>query len=241
MNKATITVLSAAVLVGGCVAPPGAPSPSGTSTPSRATAAATLPAAAFSPETLQGPIVLRSSNMNLVVQDPVATMEELERLVEEAGGFVSSASSWSSGDGGYSSLSARVPLHSLTGIRQAARGLALQVQSDSSYSQDVTSEYARLVERLRQLKQAEREIRAILAVANDPERVSSFQLVFDLLRQETDNITSQVTSYNDQATLATFDVSLTSMPATPYYFVPTPTPTAYFPWGAATATPSAVY
>jgi len=227
MNKLTIFVYAAAVLAGGCVAPPGAPQPSATSSPSRATATATLPPATSSgPATLHGPIVLRSSNMSLVVQDPVATMGELESLIEEVGGVVGSASSWSSGDGGYSSLSARVPLDSLTGIRQAARGLALQVQSDSTYSQDVTSEYERLVERLRQLDQAEREIRTLLAVANDPERVSSFQLVLDLLRQESDNIAIQVSSYNDRATLATFDISLTSMPATPYYLGPTPTPIA---------------
>ena len=228
MNRLAIPFFAVALFIGGCVAPRGATQPTATNSPARPTATPTLPVASSGPATLYGPIVLRSSNMSLVVQDPAGAMGELENLIEEAGGVVGSASSWSSGDGGYSSLSARVPLDSLTGIRQAARGLALQVQSDSTYSQDVTSEYGRLVARLRQLEQAEREIRALLAVANDTEKVASFQLVLDLLRQETDNIVSQVTSYNDRATLASFDISLTSMPATPYFpYYPGPTPTPF--------------
>jgi len=165
MNKVSLSLLAASVLFGGCVAP-GALAPASTAT--------------VGPSSLHRGMVIRSSTMDLLVEDPVGAMGELERLIHNAGGFVS----WSSAESGYINLNAVVPSDSLTDIRLAALAMAGEVLSDSSYNEDVTKEYEELVGRLSQLEQAEKEIQTILASTTEPQRISSLQVVLDLLSQE---------------------------------------------------------
>jgi len=203
MNKAILSLLTASVLAGSCATPPAAPP--------------TSPGDMGSgPAALEGPIVMRSSNLSLIVQDPAQVIGELERRIEEAGGYVASASSSSSPEGGYANVSARVPLEALTGLRLAAREMALQIEYDSTYSQDVTIEYAGLVERQRQLERAEQDIWSVLAETTDAQRIAAFQLLLDLVRQEAQNVESQLRYYTDSAGLATLDISLRATSATPY-------------------------
>ena len=241
MNKAILSLLTASVLFSGCATPPAPASPTASLTQSALRPG--LPSGNPSgPTVLEGPIVLRSSNLSLIVQDPAATIGEMERRIEEAGGYVSSASTSSSSDGGYANLSARVPLESLTGLRLAVREMALQIEYDSTYSQDVTVEYAGLVERQRQLERAEQDIWSVLAKTTEAQSRAAFQLLLDLVRQESQNVESQLMYYNDSAGLAALDISLRSTAATPYMQTeepplagsPTPTP-------APIATPTGVY
>jgi hypothetical protein len=176
--------------------------------------------------------------MDLLVEDPVEAMGELERLIDETGGVVS----WSSADGFSASLSAIVPSDSLTDLRLAAREIAGEVVSDETYSEDVTEVYEELVERLRQLEHAESEIHTILAEARDPQRVSSFQLVLELLSQEKENIEFQVEDYEDSVSMWSLDIYLGSWAVTPYE--PAYEPTYEPPYGGdltPTPTPTGVY
>ena len=85
--------------------------------------------------------------MSLVVEDPRKVLATLEELVVEAGGFVTSASSYSSSESiAYANLSARVPPDMLPALRRAVLDLALQVQNDSMSSQDITHQYRSLLE-----------------------------------------------------------------------------------------------
>lgn len=223
MNKAILSLLTASVLFAGCSAP----------------AAQTLaPAATVGSASQHRAMVIRSSTMDLLVEEPVEVMADLERLIDKAGGFVTS----SSAESGYTSLSAVVPSDSLTDIRLAALDIAREVVSDSTYSDDVTKEYEELVARLRQLEQAEGEIQTILASTNEPQRISSLQLVLDLLRQEKENIEFQVEDYEDSVSMGSLDIYLGSWAVTPYE--PAYEPTYEPPYGGdltPTPTPTGVY
>lgn len=231
MNKVILSLLTASVLFAGCVTPPsamGSPTPAGaTQTPSGATTSG--------PATSLGRVVLLSSSLSLIVEDPAASMAELERRIAKAGGYVTSASASSTTEGGYANLSARVPVDSLTELRLAARDGALQTQYDSTYSQDVTTEYESLIERKGQLAEAEDAVWSLMVETTDRQRVASLQLLLDLLHQEALNIDGQLEYYHNDAGLASLDVTFNSTPPTlyptllapyPTWPVPTPTPTA---------------
>jgi len=225
MNKAILSLLMAAVLFGGCVAPPAGLETLATGSPTPAAATRAPSAATTSgPATLQGRVVLRSTNLSLIVEDPAEAMGELERRIEEAGGYVTSASASASPEGGYANLSARIPLDSMTRLRLAARESALQIQYDSTYSQDVTVEYEDLVERKHRLDEAEEAVWILVTETTDRQRVSSFQLLLDLIRQEALNIDGQLDYYYDSASLATLDISFGATVPTPYAEGATPTP-----------------
>jgi len=133
--------------------------------------------------------------------------------VEQAGGFVVSASSWSSpGSPAYSSLSARVPPESLSVLRRAALEIAEEVQSDSLYTQDVTSDYRLLHKRLQDLTQAQDQIWWLLIQTDDPKLASTFTILRDLLQTERSSVESQLLYYDQQAAFASFDITLNQPP-----------------------------
>lgn len=158
-------------------------------------------------------VVITSSSLSFQVDDPPATLAELQVLVEEAGGFVSSASSWSDPQNSYASLSAKVPPAALAGLRRATIELASGVQNNSSYSQDVTFEVQSLRERLSQIDEAEDRLLAVLLTSGDASLAKSYVLIAQLFQQERQNAESQLENYLESSTLSSFDVTLNGQPA----------------------------
>jgi len=199
------TILAfAAAAVGACARLPD--SAALTSTPARSPTVSptpTRPALVFHDR-----VVITSSSLSLVVDDPAASLATLEALVEDAGGFVSSASSWSDPQTAYSSLSAKVPPAALPELRRSAIELASNVQSNSTYSQDVTSEVQSLRDRLSLIDESENRLLEILLGTSDASLAKSFVLVAQLFQQERQNAESQLSNYLDSSILSSFDVSM---------------------------------
>ena len=226
MSRVSLLVGLAAVLAA-CAAPSsmtiGTPTPP-QETPISAGPTPLLPVAPPSP--LFSRVAILSSSLSIVVEDPISALAEFEPMVEEAGGFIASASSWPGSEGsGYANLSARVPPEALGSLRRAALQLGGQVQSESTYTQDVTMEYRSLLERLNDVVEAEGRLQSVLPDAEGPAFARSFILLSELLRQERRNLESQIASYDDRAALASLDVTFTQ--SSPYFFPieeGTPTP-----------------
>src|SRR3990172_7465537 len=81
----------AAATVGACGRLPDRPA----ATPTPALSPSVVPTPTRQPLVFPDRVVITSSSLSMVVDDPAASLAALEGLVEEAGGFVSSASSWS--------------------------------------------------------------------------------------------------------------------------------------------------
>lgn len=169
--------------------------------------------------------MIQSASLSLAAEDPTEALTTLEQAVLDAGGFIVSASSWSSpGSPGYASLSARVPPEALAEVRRAALDLALQIQGDSMYGQDVTMEIRRLHGRLQSLVQAEDHVRRLIAEADDPQLAASLTVINDLVSLEVTNVRNQLADYESRSTLASLDVSFNSsaaMIAPPAMITPT--------------------
>jgi len=176
-------------------------------------------------------MTIRTSSLTLIVDDPVASLAILEQAVEDAGGTVVSASSYAYPDStGYASLSARVSPEAVAGLRQTAIGIALNVQSDSTYGQDVTAEYRLMQNRLFQLQRAEEDLWRLLTETKDRELAASLTLLRELVQREQESLQSQLVNYDDRATGASFDVTFNQTPVAPIFLDGgTPTPTAYAP------------
>ncbi len=154
-------------------------------------------------------IIIQSANLSLTVDDPAKALAQIEGAVLELGGFVVSSNSWSSpGSPASSSLSARVPRDSLPALRRVAIGLSNQIQSDGTYSQDVTPDHRRLHARLKLLARAEDHLVQTLIHASAQEQVASLLIAHQMIVQERTNIEAQLAEYEDRAALASFDVTL---------------------------------
>lgn len=170
-------------------------------------------------------MVTASSSLSILVDDPVATLAELQARVEEAGGFVSSASSWSDGTTAYASLSARVPPEALADLRKGVIELASSVQNNSTYSQDITAEVQSLQDRLEFIDESEQRLLDVLLGSGDASLAKSFVLIAQLFQQERLNAENQLQSYLESSTLSSFDVTLNGQaPTLRLYPEGTPTP-----------------
>jgi hypothetical protein len=207
MNR--LLLLLAPVLVLAACAPLTAAAP----TPTQAAPPATPTAA---PQVTGERRIVHSSSLYLIVDDPAAAMAELERAVQDLGGFVVSASYYASADyPGYASLNAKVPPEALPELRQAALELALAIQSDNLYTQDVTAEYRHLLERSVALEHSEARLWDLVTQTEDAALAESLTLLRELVRTEQESIRGQLVSLEDRALYASVDVTLNEPSLTP--------------------------
>ncbi len=158
-------------------------------------------------------LIIRTSSMSLIVEDPVEALSMLEQAVEDAGGTVMSASSYSYPESGaYSNLNARVPPEALTELRRTTRELADEIQNDSVYNQDVTAQYRMLHDRLVDLNQAETHLWRLIADTQDARMVESLSLLRELVQQDVKNVESEMLNYEEGARLASFDITISGSP-----------------------------
>ena len=154
-------------------------------------------------------VILHSASYTITAKDPARALSDLQRAVEEAGGFVNSASSWAGeGSGDYASLSANVPPEALPALSEAVNKIADKVQNQSVYVQDVTTDFLRLQRRHQDLTQAQDQIFLLLISTKDPDKFSAYGTLRELLDTELRSVENQLESYEEQSRLATLDVTI---------------------------------
>ena len=155
-------------------------------------------------------VIIKSSSVSLVVEDPADALSVLEQAVQDAGGNVMSASSYSYPESGtYANLNAKVPPESLAELRRATHKLAIQVVSDSIYNTDVTKEYKLAHEKLARLNLAEENLWELITTSKDPEMVESLTLLRELLKTDIENVESELLRYEQDSQRANLDITLT--------------------------------
>ena len=158
-------------------------------------------------------VILHSASYTITDKDPARALSDLQRAVEEAGGLVNSASSWAGeGSGDYASLGANVPPEALPALSEAVNKIADEVQNQSVYVEDVTTDFLRLQRRHQDLTQAQDQIFLLLINTKDPDKFSAYGTLRELLDTELRSVENQLESYEEQSRLATLDVTI-NLPA----------------------------
>jgi len=125
-------------------------------------------------------MVIYNANLEIAVEDPVATMDTVVQLAEDSGGFVvySNVYRSSSSSGRMvprANVTIRVPAGQLdsimTEIKELTPNPREDVLSENVSGQDVTAEYTDLGSRLRNLEAAEAALVDLMEEAQEPEDV----------------------------------------------------------------------
>ena len=155
-------------------------------------------------------VIIKSSSVSLIVEDPAEALSVLEQAIQDAGGDIMSASSYTYPESGtYANLNAKVPPESLAELRQAAHKLAIQVANDSIYNTDVTKEYKLAHEKLARLNLAEEHLWGLITTSKDPDLVESLTLLRELLKIDIENVESELLRYEQDSLRANLDITLT--------------------------------
>lgn len=163
--------------------------------------------------------VIRTGQIEIQVTDTLEIMDEISRLVDRSGGYVSSSEVQPTGGDGQPlvTLTIRIPAGELDTALSTIRGLAEDVTYESIQSQDVTEEYVDIESRLRNLTALETELVALLAEVRqqenaDPQKLLTVFNEVSNVRGEIEVLEGRRRLLEDQTSLSTINVSISPTP-----------------------------
>jgi len=161
-------------------------------------------------------LVIKNASLSLIVVDPVKSLERITILADELGGFVVSANlSQTTLSNGLKvpqgSITIRVPAEKLTtALIKIENESDQEPQNKTIDSQDVTREYTDLRSRLRNLEDAEEQLRKIMENAFSTDDVLSVYNRLVEVREQIEVTKGQIQYYEQSAALSSISVTLTA-------------------------------
>ncbi|MDO9516996.1 MAG: DUF4349 domain-containing protein [Methanosarcinaceae archaeon] len=152
--------------------------------------------------------VISTADLAIKVDDSAAAIDEIIKITEAAGGFVSSSSVYDSyyeGDQKEGYATVRVPKDGFTSVIGDIETLG-EVTSKTISGRDVTEEYIDLSARLGNLERQEERLVEILAMATTVEEVLDVERELGRIRGEIESLTGRLKYLNDKVDLSTITV-----------------------------------
>ena len=197
-------------------APPAQPTPA----PVAASSSAPAPAAASStggvdipaPEDIRARlasvqrVIVRTARVDLVVDAVQPSLDAIGRAAEGAGGWVVSTKRASKHSG---SVSVRVPAAELDDFIETLRGMAAEVVSETTDSQDVTDEYVDLRSRMDGMLATQARLLEFLDLAPDARQALEVQRDLGELQLEIERVSGRIKLLEETSAFSLIDVNLT--------------------------------
>lgn len=134
-------------------------------------------------------MIIWTGDVSLIVKDAGESLEKVEAIAKDLGGYVVNSSSWYQDDQLRARLTIRVPSGEFDAAMARLKDLAIRVENRNVSTQDVTEEYTDLDARLRNLEATETELLELLTEVR--ERTSKAEDVLAVYREIT-NIRGQI-------------------------------------------------
>ncbi|HUS69835.1 MAG TPA: DUF4349 domain-containing protein [Anaerolineae bacterium] len=158
-------------------------------------------------------MIVRTGSLAIVVEDTEETLEAIERLASELGGYVSDLQSWRQDDQMAATVTVRILAASFDQARERIKELAIEVESENASGQDVTEEYVDLEARLNNLEVAEQELLELLASAQethkDAESILAIYNEITNVRMQIEQIKGRMQYLESASELATLTITVT--------------------------------
>lgn len=162
-------------------------------------------------------VVIRNASLSIVVEDPGEAMAAIGRMAEEMGGFIVSSNLYktvtrNNVEVPEANITVRVPAEKLTAAMEQIKALvenpAVDILSENISGQDVTREYTDLNSQLRNLEEAEAQLREIMASATKTEDVLSVYQQLTQVREQIEVLKGRIQYYDEAAALSAIEVRL---------------------------------
>jgi hypothetical protein len=140
-------------------------------------------------ESIEERMIIWTGNISLIVTDAGESLEQVEAIAKDLGGYVVNSNSWHQEEQLRANLTIRVPAGEFDEAMARLEDLAIKVEHRNVSTQDVTEEYTDLDSQLRNLEATETELLALLTEVR--ERTSKAEDVLAVYRELT-SIRSQI-------------------------------------------------
>ena len=156
--------------------------------------------------------IIYDVSLHLIVKDADETFADIQRLVQEMGGFVAGSNMWRSEGYRQGSVTVRVPAGDLDSALEQFRALALDVENERLDSQDVTEEYVDLEARLENERRTETELQELLETRSELGKTADILEVhreLSQVRAEIERIQGRMRYFDNLSAMATVEITLT--------------------------------
>jgi len=129
-------------------------------------------------------MIIRTANMQLVVDDVRDTIDKITKLAQDREGYVVNSSSWKEGERVVGQITVRVPSDDFDYAMSVLRSMAVEVNSETTSAQDVTEEYVDLEATLRNLEATEAQLLKLMEKAVKVEDILNVQRELSRVQQD---------------------------------------------------------
>ena len=158
----------------------------------------------------QGRLIVRNVDMTLVVADVSEALDAVAAAARNAGGWVVSTAMTADH---IATIAVRVPAEQLDATVRWLRGLATDVEAETSTSRDVTDEFVDLSARITNLKATEEQLRAIFEREGDIEDILAVQRELTRVREDIERLTGRRRFLEQTSATSLVTVTLEAEPA----------------------------
>jgi len=153
-------------------------------------------------------MIIRTANMQLVVDDVRDTIDKITDLAQDQQGYVVNSSSWKEGERVVGQITIRVPSSDFHYAMSMLRSMAVEVNSETTSSQDVTEEYVDLEATLRNLEATEVQLLKLMEKAEKVEDILNVQRELSRVQQDIERTKGRMQYLERTSAMSLIQVSL---------------------------------
>ena len=153
-------------------------------------------------------MIIRTANMQLVVDDVRNTIDKIAELAQGREGYVVNSSSWKEGERIVGQITIRVPSSDFDYAMSVLRNMAVEVNSETTSSQDVTEEYVDLEATLRNLEATEVQLLKLMEKAEKVEDILNVQRELSRVQQDIERTKGRMQYLERTSAMSLIQVSL---------------------------------
>jgi hypothetical protein len=153
-------------------------------------------------------MIVRTGDMSLVVEDISQTVEDITQMSLAFGGYVVSSYIRGEEEDMKGWMSFRVPDDKFETALEELRDMAVKVESEQTYSQDVTEEYIDLQARLTNAEATEQQYLALLDKAEEIEDILDIYDYLSRIRSEIEQLKGRIQYLEQTTSTSLIEVSL---------------------------------
>ncbi len=163
-------------------------------------------------ESLEERMIIWTGDISLVVKDAGESLEQVEAIAKDLGGYVVNSSSWYQEQQLRARLTIRVPAGEFDTALVRLKDLAITVESRNVSTQDVSEEYTDLDSRLRNLEATETELLELLTEVRErtgkAEDVLAVHRELSNIRGQIEQVKGRMQYLEKMTAMATINVEL---------------------------------
>jgi PKD repeat protein len=188
--------------------PPAAPSEGAAPVPAPIPAPAPTPTNGGDQTIDADRMIIRTANMQLVVDDVRDTIDKITQLAQDREGYVVNSSSWKEGERVVGQITIRVPSADFNYAMGVLRSLAVEVNSETTSAQDVTEEYVDLEATLRNLEATETQLLKLMEKAVAVEDILDVQRELSRVQQDIERTKGRMQYLERTSSMSLIQVTL---------------------------------